>query len=66
MATVSRENIGLLNDKLTVQLSKEDYFPAFEQSIKEICKNCKYSWFSKRNGSCKHGKKNARNQCFYR
>ena len=26
MATISRENIGLLNDKLTVNLEKNDYF----------------------------------------
>jgi trigger factor len=32
MATVVRENIGLLNDKLVVKISKEDYFPSFEKS----------------------------------
>ena len=31
MATVTRENIGLLNDKLTVKLAKEDYYPSFEK-----------------------------------
>ena len=34
MATVTRENIGLLNDKLTVQLNKDDYYSGFEQSLK--------------------------------
>ena len=39
MATVSRENIGKLTDKVTVTLSKQDYLPAFEQSIKKQAKN---------------------------
>ena len=30
MATVTRENIGLLTDKLTVNVTKEDYYPEFE------------------------------------
>jgi trigger factor len=47
MATVSRENIGLLNDKLTVQLSKEDYLPAFEQSIKKYAKTANIPGFRK-------------------
>jgi trigger factor len=29
MATVARENIGLLNDKIIIKVSKEDYFPHF-------------------------------------
>jgi len=36
MATVTRENIGLLNDKLTVTLSKEDYYKSFEDSLKNM------------------------------
>ncbi len=44
MATVTRENIGLLTDKLTVTLNKEDYFPGFEQSLKKYAKTAKYSW----------------------
>ena len=47
MATVSRENIGLLTDKLTVQLSKEDYLPAFEQSIKKYAKTANIPGFRK-------------------
>ena len=31
MATVTRENIGLLNDKLTVTISKEDYLKKIEE-----------------------------------
>ncbi|MDB5249127.1 MAG: tig [Segetibacter sp.] len=47
MATVSRENIGVLNDKLTVKLSKEDYLPAFEQSIKKYAKTANIPGFRK-------------------
>lgn len=47
MATVSRENIGLLNDKLTVNLSKEDYLPAFEQSLKKYAKTANIPGFRK-------------------
>jgi trigger factor len=47
MATVSRENIGLLNDKLTIQLAKEDYLPAFEQSIKKYAKSANIPGFRK-------------------
>ena len=36
MASVLRENIGLLNDKLTVQLTKDDYLPSFDQAIKNL------------------------------
>ncbi|MEJ7683942.1 MAG: trigger factor [Segetibacter sp.] len=47
MATVSRENIGLLNDKLTVSLSKDDYLPAFELSIKKYAKSANIPGFRK-------------------
>jgi len=47
MATVTRENIGLLNDKLTVKLSKEDYFPAFEKSLKNYAKSANIPGFRK-------------------
>jgi trigger factor len=47
MATVSRENIGPLNDKITVKLSKEDYLPAFEQSIKKYAKTANIPGFRK-------------------
>ncbi|HEX8462435.1 MAG TPA: trigger factor [Segetibacter sp.] len=47
MATVSRENIGKLTDKLTVTLSKQDYLPAFEQSIKKQAKNANIPGFRK-------------------
>ena len=38
MATVTRENIGTLHDKLTVKLSKDDYMPAFEKNLKQYAK----------------------------
>lgn len=47
MATVARENIGLLNDKLTVTIQKEDYLNNFEQSLKKYAKNANISGFRK-------------------
>ena len=47
MATVARENIGLLNDKITVKVSKEDYFPTFEKKIKEYSKTVNMPGFRK-------------------
>jgi trigger factor len=47
MATITRENIAPLNDKLTVKLSKEDYFPAFEQSLKKHAKSANIPGFRK-------------------
>src|SRR6266481_2668662 len=47
MATVTRENIGLLNDKLTLTLSKEDYLPAFEKSLKDYSKKANIPGFRK-------------------
>ena len=47
MATVTRENIGKLTDKLTVKVAKEDYLPAFESSIKKYAKTANISGFRK-------------------
>jgi trigger factor len=47
MATITRENIGQLNDKLTVNLSKEDYMPSFEKSLKTYAKNANIPGFRK-------------------
>ena len=47
MATVVRENVGLLNDKLSVQLTKEDYLPAFNKKLKEYSKTANIPGFRK-------------------
>lgn len=47
MATVTRENIGLLHDKLTVKVSKDDYFPSFDKKLKEYSKNANIPGFRK-------------------
>jgi trigger factor len=47
MATITRENIGLLNDKLTVKVTKEDYNNGFEQSIKKYAKTANIPGFRK-------------------
>lgn len=47
MATITRENIGPLNEKVTVNLVKEDYLPAFEQSIKKYAKTANIPGFRK-------------------
>ena len=47
MASVTRENIGLLNDKLTVTLTKNDYYEGFEQSLKKYAKSANIPGFRK-------------------
>jgi trigger factor len=47
MATVTRENIGLQNDKITVKLAKEDYLPSFEQGLKKYAKQANIPGFRK-------------------
>src|SRR3954468_19230901 len=47
MATITRENIALLTDKVVVKLNKEDYLPAFEQSIKKYAKTANLPGFRK-------------------
>lgn len=47
MSTVTRENIGLLNDKITVKIEKSDYFPSFEKSLKDYGKKANIPGFRK-------------------
>ena len=47
MATVTRENIGNLHDKITVKLGKEDYMPTFEKTLKQYAKNANVPGFRK-------------------
>jgi len=49
MATVTRENIGTLHEKITVKLTKEDYMPSFEKSLKQYAKNVNVPGFRKGN-----------------
>jgi trigger factor len=47
MATIERDNIGLLNDRITIRLSKEDYLPTFEKKVKEYSKSANIPGFRK-------------------
>jgi len=47
MATVLKENIGNLHDKITVRVSKEDYYPSFEKAIKDYSKKANIPGFRK-------------------
>ena len=47
MATVSKENIGQLHEKLTVKLEKTDYLPTFEKALKEYSKKANIPGFRK-------------------
>ncbi len=47
MATVTRENIGLLNDKITVKVGTPDYLPSFEKALKTYSKNANIPGFRK-------------------
>jgi trigger factor len=47
MATVTKENIGLLHEKLTVTLEKADYLPSFEKALKEYSKKANIPGFRK-------------------
>ena len=47
MAIVTKENIGLLHEKLTVNLEKPDYLPSFEKALKEYSKKANIPGFRK-------------------
>ena len=47
MASVIKENLGNLHDKLTVKIAKEDYLPSFEKAIKDYSKKANIPGFRK-------------------
>jgi len=47
MATITRENIGTLHDKLIVKLVKDDYMPNFEKTLKQYAKTANVPGFRK-------------------
>lgn len=47
MATITRENIGPLNDKIVVKVAKEDYLASFEKTLKNYGKNANLPGFRK-------------------
>lgn len=47
MATITRENLGLLNEKITVKVDKTDYLPSFEKALKNYGKNINLPGFRK-------------------
>lgn len=47
MATVTKENIGPLHEKLTVKLEKTDYLPSFEKALKDYSKKANLPGFRK-------------------
>jgi trigger factor len=49
MATVTRESIGNLHDKLVVKITKEDYLPSFESALKKYGKSATIPGFRKGN-----------------
>jgi trigger factor len=47
MASVTKENIGTLHDKLTVKVFKEDYYPSFEKAVKDYSRKVNIPGFRK-------------------
>ncbi len=47
MATVTKENIGQLQEKLSLKLEKTDYLPAFEKALKDYGKRANIPGFRK-------------------
>lgn len=47
MAVVTRENIGILNDKIVVKVVQDDYKNAFDQNLKKYAKNANIPGFRK-------------------
>ncbi len=47
MATINRENIGVLNDRITVTVKEEDYNPGFQKMLKQYSKDANIPGFRK-------------------
>ena len=47
MAAITRENIGLLNEKISLKIEKTDYLPAFDKALKEYSKKANIPGFRK-------------------
>jgi len=47
MATITRESIGPLHDKLIVKVDKEDYYPSFDKKLKDYSKTANIPGFRK-------------------
>ena len=47
MASIKRDNIGLLNDKLTITIAKEDYIKGYETNLKKYAKTANIPGFRK-------------------
>ena len=47
MSVVTRENVGLLTDKITVKVQKDDYLPSFEKALKDYSKKANIHGFRK-------------------
>ncbi len=45
MATITKENLGLLHEKISVNLAKEDYMPSFEKSLRDYSKKANIPGF---------------------
>lgn len=47
MASITKETVGLLHEKLNLKLEKSDYLPGFEKSLKEYSKKANIPGFRK-------------------
>lgn len=47
MATITKESLGPLHDKLTVKLERTDYLPSFEKALKDYSKKANIPGFRK-------------------
>lgn len=47
MATITREIIGLLNEKIVITVEKDDYLPSFQKAIKDYSKKANIPGFRK-------------------